>query len=203
MDLKPALVGLTVQKEQFWFKSLSGISFKANVKILKKEFFDDILFTHKGISGPAILNASLYWDKGKIVIDFLPNKEIKELLIYKNRFTITQIPLPKRFLKEFFKSIGFIDKKVKYLKNSDYEKLEYLKNYSFSPAGTFGFERAEVTKGGVDTKELDENLMSKKNKNLFFIGEVVNVTGELGGYNLQWAFSSGQKVASFLSKNLF
>ena len=81
--------------------------------------------------------------------------------------------------------------------------MEYLKNYSFSPAGTFGFEKAEVTKGGVDTKELDENLMSKKNKNLFFIGEVVNVTGELGGYNLQWAFSSGQKVASFLSKNLF
>ena len=199
IDLKPALVGFTVQKEQFWFKNLSGVSFEASVKIGNKEFKDDILFTHKGISGPAILNASLYWEKGKIVIDFL-QKDLKKFLKSPLKQITTQLPLPKRFIKEFLKSIDLEDKKVKDLKKEEYERLKLLNCYQFSPAGTFGFERAEVTKGGVDTKEIDLNLMSKKEKNLFFVGEVLDVTGELGGYNFQWAFSSAVRVARYLGQ---
>ncbi|WP_281950799.1 NAD(P)/FAD-dependent oxidoreductase [Nitrosophilus kaiyonis] len=202
LPLKPALVGFTVQKEQFWFKNLSGISFRAKVKIKDKIFSDDILFTHKGISGPAILNASLYWDKGNIEIDFLNGKSLRNYLKNPNKIISTQLNLPKRFIKEFLKSINTEDKKVKDLTKEDVNKLNLLLNYKFAPAGTFGFERAEVTKGGVDTNELDNNLMSKKIKNLFFIGEVVNVTGELGGYNFQWAFSSAVKVARYLNSNI-
>ncbi len=193
--LKPALVGLTVQKEQFWFKSLSGISFKATIKVNNKEFFDDILFTHKGISGPAILNASLYWEKGKIVIDFLNGKKLQTFLKNPHKQLISQLPFPKRFTKSFLESISLKDKKIKELKQDDFEKLKILENYPFSPAGTFGFERAEVTKGGVKTDEIDFDLMSKRVKNLFFIGEVLDVTGELGGYNFQWAFSSAVTAA--------
>jgi hypothetical protein len=84
---------------------------------------------------------------------------------------------------------GIKDKKVMFLKE-ELKKLKLLENYEFSPAGTFGFERAEVTKGGVVTDELTEYMESKKIKGLYFIGEVVDVTGELGGYNFQWAFTS-------------
>jgi len=159
--LDPALVGLTVQKDQFWFKELSGLSVDVKIKVMNKEIVGKMLFTHKGCSGPAILTTSLYWQKGNISIDFLPNKENY---------------LPKRFkqqIKDF---------------NID------LHNYIMAPAGNFGYTKAEVTKGGINTTEIDENFQSKKQKNLYFIGEVLDVTGELGGYNFQWAFSSGYGV---------
>ena len=155
--LDPALVGFTVQKEQFWFKELSGLSVDVKIKVLNKNVVGKMLFTHKGCSGPAILTSSLYWKKGNISIDFLPNKESY---------------LPKRFKQQ--------------IKNLDID----LHNYEMSPAGNFGYTKAEVTKGGIDTRELSENFESKLQKNLYFIGEIVDVTGELGGYNFQWAFSS-------------
>ena len=86
--------------------------------------------------------------------------------------------------------MGLEDKKVKLLSNKEKEKLKLLNAYEFAPAGTFGFERAEVTKGGVKTDMLDVSMQSKNKKGLYFIGEVTEVTGELGGYNFQWAFSS-------------
>ncbi len=194
--LRPALVGFTVQSEQFWFKELSGISFEAVVQIKDKIFKDNILFAHKGISGPAILNASLYWDKGGVTIDFLNGKKVEEFLRYPYKQIVTLLPFPKRFSKLFLNSIGIKDKKIKELKKEDLKRLKLLEKYTFSPAGTFGFERAEVTKGGVVIKDIDKNsLMSKKVKNLYFIGEVLDVTGELGGYNFQWAFSSAVKAA--------
>jgi len=187
---KPALVGFTVQKEQFWFKRLSGVGFLSEVEIGNKKFRDNILFSHKGITGPAVLNASLYWEKGNVIIDFLPGRKVESLLKNPHRQIISQIPLPKNFVKEFLQSIGIRDKKVKDLSKPEIEKIKILNRYPFAPAGTFGFEKAEVSKGGVDVNEIDEYMQSKKVKGLYFIGEVLDVTGELGGYNFQWAFTS-------------
>ena len=190
LPLKPALVGFTIQPTESWFKKLSGVSFQADVYVGNKKFSQNILFSHRGITGPAILNASLYWEKGKIKIDFLAGKKIEKLLKNPNKQIISQLPLPKSFIKEFLILIGINDKKVKLLKDEEIKKLKLLENYEFAPAGTFGFERAEVTKGGVDINQIDEFMQSVKVKGLYFIGEVLNVTGELGGYNFQWAFSS-------------
>ena len=196
VDLRPALVGLTVQKSEEWFKNLSGISLFARVKVGEYEYRDNILFSHRGITGPAILNASLRWDRGKIKIDFL-GKDVFSFLKNPNKQISTQLSVPKRFIKEFLKIFNIEDKRVKFLKREEKEKLRLLNEYEFAPAGTFGFEKAEVTKGGVNTGEIDEFMRSKINPNVYFIGEVLDVTGELGGYNFQWAFSSA--FSAFLS----
>jgi len=187
--LRPALVGFTVQPQQFWFKELSGISLKAHVKVGQKHFFDHILFAHRGISGPAILNASLYWEKGEIEIAFIKN--VWRFLQNPKKILSTQLPLPKRFVKTFLAHIGVRDIQLGRLSEDERKRLGAFESYKFAPAGTFGFERAEVTKGGVVLDEIDPlSMQSKLHKGLYFIGEVLDVTGELGGYNFQWAFSS-------------
>ncbi len=187
--LKPALVGFTVQKEQFWFKNLSGISCQVKAKVENKSFEGSFLFTHKGCSGPVILNSSLYWQKGKISIDFLPKKKL-EFFLKGNRKISSVFPLPKRFMIEFLSSINLQDKVVGSLSIEEKEKLKLLKNYEFSPAGTFGYTKAEVTSGGILTDEIDQNSFESLNqKGLYFIGECLDITGELGGYNFQMAFS--------------
>ncbi len=160
----PALVGFTVQKEQFWFKELSGLSLdEVEIKVDNKVCKGGFLFTHKGCSGPVILSTSLYWKKGQISVDFLPTKDSY---------------IPKR-----------VRQAIKKLDNFD------VHNYIFSPAGNFGYTKAEVTSGGVLTSEINnETMESKIQPNLYFAGEVLDVTGELGGYNFQWAFSSARQV---------
>ncbi|GAX87483.1 conserved hypothetical protein [Lebetimonas natsushimae] len=190
---RPSLVRFTVQRSESWFKNLSGVGFGAEVSVGDKKFKQNILFSHKGITGPAILNASLWWDKGKIIINFL-KKDVFSYFKNPNKQISTQLPLPKRFVKEFLISQNLKDKKIKELKPSEKEKLRLLNSYEFAPAGTFGLERAEVTKGGVNTNELSVFLESKFQKGLYFAGEVVDITGELGGYNFQWAFSSAYSV---------
>ena len=195
---KPALVGWTVQKEQFWFKELSGISVDVVLHVKDKTFKDSLLFTHKGISGPSVLNGSLYWEKGKVSLDFLPQVDIKKLLNQDTKKQLSSIlPLPKRFIKAFLNAINLKDKPLNKLTNEEKEMLYILKDYTFSPAGNFGFSKAEVSLGGVLVEELEENFQSKKVKGLYFIGEAVDITGELGGYNFQWAFSSGYVCAKF------
>ena len=157
IKLNPALVGFTVQKDQFWFKELSGLSLDVKITINDKTLSGSMLFTHKGCSGPVILSTSLYWQKGSFSIDFAPTK---------NSY------LPKRFKQA--------------IKNLEID----IHNYQISPAGNFGYTKAEVTKGGIDTTELTNNFESRLQNNLYFIGEIIDVTGELGGYNFQWAFSS-------------
>lgn len=183
----PALVGLTLQKEQFFFKELSGLSTFVHIKIKDIVFKGDLLFAHKGISGIIVLNISLYWEKGDIEIDFLPNFKIGTINSKKQVSTI--LPLPKRLSKSFLLQLGLEDKSFNLLSKIEKEKLKSLHHYSFSPSGNFGYSKAEVTKGGVFANELN-GLESKKQKGLFFIGEVLDVTGEIGGYNFQWAFSS-------------
>ncbi|RXJ93384.1 aminoacetone oxidase family FAD-binding enzyme [Malaciobacter molluscorum] len=193
--LNPALVGFTVQKEQFWFKKLSGLSIMAKVKVENKSFYGSLLFAHKGCSGPIILNSSLYWKKGKMSFDFLPDKKIKKLLIG-NALISSRLPLPKRFVQEFLTSIELGDKPCNKLNEQEIKKLEIIHNYEFSPAGNFGYTKAEVTKGGICTDEIDvKSMQSLKQKDLYFLGECLDVTGELGGYNFQFAFSSAISCA--------
>jgi len=202
-NFTPVLVGWTVQKDQFWMKGLSGISSYVSIDVGHKKLFGDLLFAHKGISGPAVLSASLYWKKGLVKIDFLPNESLKEALKDKNKQISTQLQLPKRLIKELLENIGIKDKPVKSFSTDEWKKLALLKEYPMSPAGNFGLKKAEACRGGVNTTEIKaETMGSKIHENLYFVGEVVDVTGELGGYNFQWAFASAVVCAEALEKKL-
>jgi predicted Rossmann fold flavoprotein len=195
-EFTPALVGLSLQKEQFWMKDLSGLSCRVSVKVNDKIFNEELLFTHKGISGPAILSASLYWYKGNIEIDFLPDSNILELIKDSKRLLSSTLDLPKRLSKAILDALEIQDIECRKITPKTREKIQMLHNYKFAPAGNFGFNKAEVCRGGVITDQLNPyTLESLDLKNLYFIGEVVDVTGELGGYNFQWAFSSAALCA--------
>lgn len=199
--LNPALVGFTVQKEQFWFKNLSGISCHVKATVENRSFEGNILFAHKGCSGPVILNSSLYWKKGKMSLDFLPNKNI-EYYLKGNKKISSALPFAKRFTQEFLASIEVEDKAVSGLSEDEKEKLQQLKNYEFSPAGNFGFTKAEVTKGGINTTQVNhQSMQSNLQKDLYFIGECLDVTGELGGFNFQFAWASSFVCAKHLNSN--
>nr|WP_257118545.1 aminoacetone oxidase family FAD-binding enzyme [Aliarcobacter vitoriensis] len=196
---EPALVGFTVQKDQFWFKNLSGISLDVKIYIDKKEIEGSMLFAHKGCSGPAILSSSLYWKKGKMTIDFLPNQKLDKFF-KGNKNISSAFPLPKRFMQEFLISQNLEDKSISKLSIEEIEKLKLLKNYDFSPAGNFGFSKAEVTKGGICTNEINNiTFESLKQQGLYFIGECLDITGELGGFNFQMVFAQGFICATQLN----
>lgn len=201
-ELSPALDGFVLAGEQKSLCRLAGLSHKVILKVGKKEFYENILFTHKGISGPAALKGSLYWQKSKPVhLDFLPEHQnlIETFESLKQKSPTTKVVrwlsqhMPQNLVDHFattfdFKNLNFADlakTKTKTLNDN-------LKHFSFVPAKTVGYEKAEVTRGGISTKDLDSKTMeSKKQKGLYFVGEVVDVTGLLGGYNFQWAWSSG------------
>lgn len=190
VPFSPALVGLTLQPREFWMKELSGISFPARILVAGKILDEDLLFAHKGISGLVVLSASLYWFKGDIVIDFLPDFDLNTIRNAK-KILSTAIPLPKRFIKAFLEAIGVEDKPCSRLSAQEWENVVRIRNYAMAPSGTFGLSKAEACRGGVACDELNrETMESTKIKGLYFIGETVDVTGELGGYNFQWAFSS-------------
>ncbi len=194
----PALVGFTLQPEQFFFKALSGASLEVRITTEEKSFRGDLLFAHKGISGPAVLNASLYWEKGQIEIDFLPGFDWGLLQGKKQLSTI--LPLPKKIAKAFLDYLKLSDKAAEKLTDPEKAQLKTLQHYRFAPAGTFGYTKAEVTRGGVKSSEIDPySMMSLREPNLYFIGEVLDVTGELGGYNFQWAFSSAYCCAEMFN----
>ena len=200
---RPALVGLTLQKEQFWMKSLSGITLDVAIRLPKKVIYGALLFAHRGISGPSVLNASLYWNRGEISIDFLPNSQLTTLLKSAPKKQISSVlPLPKRFVKAFLEHLGIADKACAKLTPDEINRVQTLHNYSFAPAGNFGFSKAEVSRGGVCCDELGEDFQARKIPGLYFVAEAVDVTGELGGYNFQWAFASGYLCAQALKKSL-
>jgi predicted Rossmann fold flavoprotein len=198
-DIRPALVPLVFNKEdRTVFGELSGISLDAEVKCNGKSFRENILFTHKGLSGPAILQISSYWKEGiRIVIDLLPGNSLYELLIENSKSRIELVNFisnffPKRFA-EVFCNRYFNSKPLNQFAQKELRLIsDKFHEWEISPAGTEGFDKAEVTLGGVDTGELSSKTMeSKRVKGLYFIGEVVDVTGWLGGYNFQWAWASG------------
>lgn len=195
---KPALVPFNIDSAIMKdLASLQGVALNARVECNGKVFNDNILFTHFGISGPAVLQASLYWNSGnKIKIDMLPDvdiiKELKTLRETSKGRKISSVLskyLPNRFVEYITNSKDcFISEASNKL---ILEIGNRINNWEVVPAGTQGYKLAEVTSGGVSLDEIEETFESKKNKNLFFIGEVLDVTGQLGGYNLQWAWSSG------------
>ena len=196
--LSPALVSLTLDAD---FGELSGFSVDATVEVNGVSFRENILFTHTGLSGPAILQASLYWNPGDTLeINLAPDLNVEQLLM--NRKLEGQKKEIKNIIGELF-SERFADIFLPYLKVVNgplnqmpnakiIELAKHLHNWKVSPKGTGGYGKAEVTRGGVSTDELSsKNLESKKVAGLYFIGEVVDVTGRLGGYNFQWAWASG------------
>jgi len=196
----PALVGFTVQKEQFFFKEMSGVSCEVEIKVGDEVCNGALLFAHKGMSGPAVLDASLYWEKGHIEINFLPNFSWSSIKGSKKQIS-TLFSLPKRVTKAFLIQLRLEDKPFHLYTSKELEKLKTLSSYCFAPAGTFGYGKAEVTKGGVETSQVDaRSMQSHKDKGLYFLGEVLNVTGRLGGYNFQWAFSSAYSCAKYITK---
>lgn len=196
----PALVPLTFTdalKEPL--RTLSGVSVPARVHSERTSFDEDLLFTHRGLSGPSILQISSYWEPGEsIKVDMRPDEDILDRLktdrTKKPRQHIKTIIsewLPDRLAEHICKDV----KKARIADMSDPELINIalqINGWTVKPAGTEGFRTAEVTKGGVDTNELSsKTLESKKIPGLYFIGEVVDVTGHLGGHNFQWAWASG------------
>jgi predicted Rossmann fold flavoprotein len=207
----PALVPFTFDEELLArTKILSGIAVDAKVSIGKINFKEAILFTHRGISGPAILQISSYYKKGDIVtINFAPKIDVFSWLkaekINKAKQEIQNILheiLPKRF-------VAFILEELEikgFMADLSHQKLQkianFINNFNFIPSGNEGFNKAEVCIGGVDVDEISSKTFeAKKVKNLYFIGEVLDVTGHLGGHNFQWAWASAVAAAKALQKN--
>ncbi|MEP6718740.1 MAG: NAD(P)/FAD-dependent oxidoreductase [bacterium] len=177
---------------------LSGVSVEVTVECRGKEFRENILITHRGLSGPAILQISSYWHPGQSVkINLLPDHDAFKLLRdHENReISLANFLgqfLPRRFA-EAWCALNFLSQPLKrYSARQLAEIGEKLNQWQVTPTGTEGFKKAEVTAGGVATSELSSQTMEvKKVPGLYFIGEVVDVTGQLGGYNFQWAWASG------------
>lgn len=205
-ELTPGLVPFTFStKDLERYTELSGISIDADVSCGKRNFRENILITHRGVSGPAILQISSYWKPGQdIKINMLPDLNWHEFISAKRTEnpktelkTILYEVLAKRFVARIFEWGALKNKPLGQVSDKYITEIDtYFSNYTIKPNGTEGYRKAEVTLGGVSTKELDsKTLMSKKVPNLHFIGEVVDVTGWLGGYNFQWAWSSGYACA--------
>jgi len=201
IPFRAALVPLTFSQKdkQTYFESLSGIAFPAHVRCQHTTFSEQVLITHRGLSGPAILQISSYWRKGEaIIVDLCPNFSAKEWLVTKQNTqpelhlaTALAEFLPKRFVQRWLDH-HHGNQALKYYSQTALEKIaESLHRWQLYPTGTEGMRTAEVALGGVDTNELSsKTLASKRVPNLYFIGETVDVTGWLGGYNFQWAWSS-------------
>jgi hypothetical protein len=205
-EIKPGLVPLTWNKKDLkLFSDLSGVSIDAVVNCGKTNFRENILFTHKGLSGPAILQISSYWKKGEpIKINLLPEINIADELRanISSRMQLNNLLsgyLPKRFAVKWCE-LYFSSKPINQQKVKDIEFIsEKLHSWHIIPSGTEGFDKAEVTCGGIDTGELSSKTMEcKKVQCLYFIGEVVDVTGWLGGYNFQWAWASGFAAGQYV-----
>ena len=199
VEPRPALVPLTLGGDDVLFRELSGVSAPVTARAGKTEFAEAALFTHKGLSGPAILQISSYWKPGEEVgIAFLPATGGDWLVDAKRdrpRATLRAVlreHLPDRLADALAERLGL----ERELGNMPYKELRaaaaHLANWRFRPSGTEGFAKAEVTIGGISTAELSSQTMeAKKVPGLYAIGEAVDVTGWLGGYNFQWAWASG------------
>jgi len=197
----PALVPLTFSGEILQkTKILSGVTNEAIVACGKRKFREGLLFTHRGLSGPVILQISSYWGVGdEIIINLAPQQDIFMWLSEERRNkpqqeihnTLNTI-LPKSLVL-YILSQNNMGGNLGDLNNQKLKAISnHINSWKIIPSGTEGFAKAEVTKGGVDTDEISSKTFeSKKVKNLYFIGEVLDVTGHLGGYNFQWAWSSG------------
>ena len=196
VETRPALVPLTFNaNDRQHYSELTGLSTEVVASIGRQRFGEKMLFTHRGLSGPAILQISSYWKPSTaLTIDLAPEHDLtaplrnglrRDLPALKNAFrAVLPHRLADRWL-DLHPPAGWTNQAL-----ADLEKLAH--NWPFTPEGTEGYDKAEVTAGGVDTNELSAKTMeSRKVPGLYFIGEVVDVTGHLGGFNFQWAWASG------------
>lgn len=199
VEPKPALVPFTLGTDETLFRALSGVATEVIARVGKVEFREAALFTHKGLSGPAILQISSYWKHGQsISLNFLPSLADNWLIDAKKATPRVGLKsalgahLPDRLATALADRIGLDGP----LGNAPDQRLnaiaQRLANWPFTPTGTEGFAKAEVTVGGISTAELSSQTMQAKHQpGLYVIGEAVDVTGWLGGYNFQWAWASG------------
>jgi predicted Rossmann fold flavoprotein len=207
ISTSPALVPLTFNEDILKIcKELTGLSVNAIVSFGKTLFQEGMLFTHRGLSGPSILQISSYWKiKEEIQINLSPDINVYDFLLQKKsanskqdvQSAISEI-IPKRLSQIICINLN-INGKIIDISNKLLNKLSlFINSWRLNPIGTEGYRTAEVTLGGVDTKEISsKTMMSIKHPGLFFIGEVVDVTGHLGGYNFQWAWSSGYVAGQY------
>jgi predicted Rossmann fold flavoprotein len=202
---RPALVPLVC--DAAWrerFGSLAGVSVEVTARANRKIFREKMLFTHRGMSGPAILQISSYWTPGAAIdVDLLPDIDLIRVLAERRASsdrsearTILAAFLPKRFAAVWLAQ----SKPAAALSDRDIQRIsDDLHAWRVVPAGTEGYEKAEVTAGGVDTDEISsQRFEAKKIPGLYFTGEVLDVTGQLGGFNFQWAWASGFAAGQFV-----
>ncbi|MEQ1495585.1 MAG: NAD(P)/FAD-dependent oxidoreductase [Novosphingobium sp.] len=199
---RPALVPLTLAGEDALFTELSGVSADVIAKCRTASFREAALFTHRGLSGPAILQVSSYWQRGdEVRIDFLPDAASGWLIEAKRsqpRAALRRVlPLPERLALTLSERLGLAGELVGQSDKALRGAEQRLRNWVFVPNGSEGFAKAEVTAGGISTAELSSQTMeARKVPGLYAIGEAVDVTGWLGGYNFQWAWASAHAAGS-------
>jgi predicted Rossmann fold flavoprotein len=207
-DTAPALVPLTITgKDQPWYEQLSGNSIFCRVWNDRISFEENILFTHWGLSGPAILQISSYWKPGEFIyIDLLPHQNIAELIQQEkevNGKKMLLAYLAGLYTRKFAEALSDklpVEKNLASLTKTEIENISSLiHEFKVKPAGDKGYDKAEVMRGGVSTDELSSKTLEvKKIPGLYYGGECVDVTGWLGGYNFQWAWASGFVIAQSL-----
>ncbi|WP_313367278.1 NAD(P)/FAD-dependent oxidoreductase [Sphingobacterium mizutaii] len=208
VETAPALVPLTITgKDANWYASLAGNSVFSRVYNDKISFEENILFTHWGLSGPAILQISSYWRPGEqFSIDLLPKFKLDNLIKEERnnagKRTVAQL-LNDHFTKKMVDALGEflpIQLKIASLSKADAKLVsDSIHQFKVKPAGDKGYDKAEVMRGGIATDELNpKTLESKKQEGLYFGGEAVDITGWLGGYNFQWAWAAGYAIAQDL-----
>lgn len=197
--VRPGLVPFEFNRNDMkLFGGLSGISLPVTVRCRDADFQEEMLFTHQGLSGPAVLQISNYWTEGDILkIDLLPDEDALEIFRSRKGSRVEMHNLlaelfPRRFARIWSDLQGSSRPLCSYSDKELVEMAVRLHNWEIRPRGTQGFKKAEVTLGGVDTNELSSRTMEcRKVPGLYFVGEVLDVTGQLGGYNLHWAWASG------------
>ena len=206
VPVRAGLVGLNFDSELLKSTAnLKGVSLRVSVNCGDFSINDDILFTHFGLSGPAILQVSLYWQNGQeIIINFAPEIDI-ETFLKEKRDSSKGLRISSILNKIFPASLTqfFLQEKDIFVSEASNKTIteiaKKINSWTVVPSGSQGFKSAEITLGGVDVNEIDENTMeSLKESGLFFVGEVLDVSGQLGGYNLQWAWSSGHLAGGSL-----
>ncbi|OOE38150.1 hypothetical protein BZG04_00235 [Salinivibrio kushneri] len=203
LPTRAALVPYTLhQEDKTRFADISGVSVPCSITTESGVCFsENLLFTHRGLSGPAVLQTSSFWQPGEAVtIDLLPSESLKEVLVamrdkHPNQTLKTALSrlFPKRLVEVLIARDSLPDKPLKQLDDKQLDQLHYyFHQWSIAPNGTEGYRTAEVTLGGVDTHAISSKTLEARDiPGLYFIGEVLDVTGWLGGYNFQWAWSSG------------
>ncbi len=206
VEPRPALVPLTLGGDETLFRSLSGVAAEVVASCGKTAFREAALFTHRGLSGPAILQVSSYWRGGQPVgIDFLPDRDAGWLQAAKRatpratvRKTLAGV-LPDRLAETLTERLGLAGELSAQTDRKLADAERALSHWNFTPNGSEGYAKAEVTAGGISTAELSSQTMqAKRAKNLYAVGEAVDVTGWLGGYNFQWAWASGWAAGQVL-----